>query len=192
MTQNQVPLAGTVYINLSAEINVQTTETVIATMGQCANSGVTEVYLLLATPGGDVMSGINLYNVLRAMPFKLIVHNAGNVDSIGNAVFLAGDKRYAAPHSTFMFHGVGLDTTGPMRFEERLLLESLDSVQAHQKRIADIMAERSDLTADEAHKLFLETRTKDADYAADVGIIDEIRNINIPAGAPIISLVFPR
>ena len=39
------------------------------------------------------MSGMTLYNTLRAMPFELITHNVGNVDSIGNAVFLAGDLR---------------------------------------------------------------------------------------------------
>src|SRR5215510_1158159 len=30
------------------------------------------------------MHGMNLYNVLRAMPFKLITCNVGDVDSIGN------------------------------------------------------------------------------------------------------------
>ena len=60
------------------------------------------------------MNGMNLYNVMRAMPFKLITHNVGNVDSIGNAIFLAGVARYACPHSTFMFHGVGFNCDSPL------------------------------------------------------------------------------
>ena len=69
------------------------------------------VYLLLSSEVGSVMHGINLYNVLRALPVKLVTHNVGNVDSIGNAIFLAGEERYACQHSTFMFHGVGSPTT---------------------------------------------------------------------------------
>ena len=69
------------------------------------------------------MNGLNLYNVLRALPTKLITHNVGNVDSIGNAIFLAGVERYACPHSTFMFHGVGFDAPANSRFEEKNLRE---------------------------------------------------------------------
>jgi ATP-dependent protease ClpP protease subunit len=49
------------------------------------------------------MNGLNIYNVLIGLPFELITHNVGNVDSIGNAIFLAGSKRYAChtPHSCF-------------------------------------------------------------------------------------------
>ena len=50
---------------------------------------------MISTPGGTVMNGLNLYNVMRAMPFRLTTHNVGNVDSIGNAIFLAGEERYA-------------------------------------------------------------------------------------------------
>ena len=70
-------------------------------MTNCATSQVQRVYLLLSTPGGSVMNGMNLYNVLKGMPFELITHNVGNVDSIGNVIFLAGEKRYATANATF-------------------------------------------------------------------------------------------
>jgi len=75
------------YVSFSAEIVPQSTEALIAAMAQCANQNVKEVCLLLSTPGGTVMNGLNIYNVLRAFPFELTTHNVGNVDSIGNAVF---------------------------------------------------------------------------------------------------------
>lgn len=93
------------------------------------------VYLLLSTPGGSVMHGMNLYNVLRGMPFELITHNVGNVDSIGNAVFLAGAKRYAAPHSTFMFHGVGFDLPAQTRLEEKFCRFSTTAVRSAGPRV---------------------------------------------------------
>lgn len=192
MTQEAAqPAPGTVYVIFSAEIIPSTAESLIATMAQCVNQGVSEVYLILSTPGGTVMNGLNLYSVLRAMPFRLTTHNAGNVDSIGNAIFLAGQIRYAVPHSTFMFHGVGFDASG-MRLEEKTLRERLDSILADQKRIGAIIQERTQLTAEQVEALFLEAQTKDAAYAASTGIVDEIRDINIPAGSTVVSLVFQR
>ena len=102
------PIPKTVYVSFSAEIVPHTTESLIALLANQVNQGVQVVHLLLSTPGGSVMHGMNLYNILRGLPLELITHNVGNVDSIGNAVFLAGEKRYAAQHSTFMFHGRGL------------------------------------------------------------------------------------
>jgi ATP-dependent Clp protease, protease subunit len=182
----------TMYVSFSAEINPNTTESLIALLSSFANQRVPSVYLLLSTPGGSVMHGMNLYNVLRGMPFELITHNVGNVDSIGNAIFLAGSKRYATPHSTFMFHGVGFDFNGQIRLEEKFLHERLDSILADQKRIGSIITERTKITEEVVKTLFLEAQTKDAAFAVSNGIVDEIKDVKIPPGGPIHSLVFQR
>ena len=36
-----------------------------------------------------------VYNAMIAMPYPIITHNIGNVDSIANVIFLAGGTRYA-------------------------------------------------------------------------------------------------
>jgi len=182
----------TVYISFSAEVSPQTTESLIAVLANCANNGVKHVYLLFSTPGGSVMNGLNLYNVLMGMPFDLTTHNVGNVDSIGNAVFLAGNKRYACPHSTFMFHGVGFDTKGLPRLEEKLLRERLDSILSDQRRIGNIITERTNLEQKVVEGLFTEANTKDATFAVSNGIINEIKDVQIPSGSSVISLVFQR
>lgn len=156
--------ADRVYISFSAEINPNTTESLIAAASACANQGTKELYLLLSTPGGMVMNGMNLYNVLRGLPLKLTTHNVGNVDSIGNAVFLAGGTRYACPNSTFMFHGVGFDVPQGLRVEEKLLRERLDGILADQKRIGEVIGEHTTLTTEQIDVLFREATTKDAAY----------------------------
>ena len=192
MTQGQAQPPSAVYISFSAEIIPHTCEALIAALANCASQGVSEVHLLISTPGGNVMNGMNLYNVLRAMPFRLVTHNVGNVDSIGNAIFLAGEHRVASPHSTFMFHGVGFDAPQGTRLEEKMLRERLDSLLADQKRIAAIMDERTSLDMDQIEPLFLEAQTKDAAFAASTGIVHEVRDVDIPQGAPIMALVFQR
>lgn len=181
-----------VFVSFSAEIVPQTTESLIAVMADQANKRVDSVYLLLCTSGGSVMLGLTLYNTLRALPFKLITHNVGNVDSIGNAIFLAGEERYACPHSTFMFHGVGFDLPQAHRFEQKELQERLDSIMQDQRRIGGIIRDRTSLDERQVMDLFREARTKDADYAKSVGIVHDIRDVNIPTGQPVISLVFQR
>jgi ATP-dependent protease ClpP protease subunit len=191
--QNNPPAAiETVYVSFSGEISPHTTESLLAVMANCVNQQVKTVYLV-STPGGNVMNGMNLYNVLRGMPFELITHNVGNVDSIGNAIFLAGKKRYACPHSTFMFHGVGFDLknhTG--RLEEKNLKELLASILSDHKRIGNVISERTKLTDEVVATLFSEAQTKDATFAVGAGIVDEIKDVQIPAGSSVISLVFQR
>jgi ATP-dependent Clp protease, protease subunit len=181
-----------VYVSFSAEVTPQPAEALIAAMANLANQGVPKVHLLLSTPGGSVMHGITVYNTLRGMPFELVTHNVGNVNSIGNPIFLAGEKRYACKHSTFMFHGVGFNAPPNMRMEEKFLRERLDGLDADQKRIASIIAERTNLTDEEIAGMFLEAQTRDAEYALKAGIVHEIRDVNIPHGHPVQALVFQR
>jgi ATP-dependent Clp protease, protease subunit len=188
----QLRPGATIYVSFSAEINAHTTESLIAAMANCANARPAQVVLLLSTPGGVVMNGMNLYNVLRALPFKLVTHNVGNVDSIGNAVFLAGEERYACPHSTFMFHGVASGFPPGGQLEAKQLRERLDNIKADELRIGSIIEQRTNLTHRQVAALFREARTKDATQAVSAGIVHQIEDVKIPPGSPIISLVFQR
>lgn len=182
----------TVYISFSAEINANTTESLIAVFANEINQGKRDFYLMLSTPGGTVMNGLNLYNVLRGLPITLTTHNVGNVDSIGNAVFLAGQRRYACAHSTFMFHGVAFNLTQGMSLDERSSRERLANILSDQKRIGSIIQERTALTGKQVRAMFREAKTIDSALAAGCRIVDEIRDVQIPVGAPVFQLVFQR
>jgi ATP-dependent protease ClpP protease subunit len=97
----------TVYVSFSAEINANTTESLLATLANCATERAETVYLLLSTPGGTVMNGINLYNAMRAMPFKLITHNVGNVDPSGTPSSWRARSGTHAPTRRSCFTGSG-------------------------------------------------------------------------------------
>ena len=98
------------YISFFADINTVTASALMGTIGKHMSQNqetFRELHLLLSTMGGQVPAGISLYNMLMGLPVKVITHNTGTVNSIGNVVFLAGAERYAAKISSFMFHGVG-------------------------------------------------------------------------------------
>lgn len=175
------------YVVFHAAIDGNTSQQLIATCAQLVNNGHDEIYILISTPGGNVMSGITVYNALRALPAKIIMHNIGNIDSIGNAIFLAADERYACQHSTFMFHGVGIPIN--QNVEEKQARELLDGILANQRRIGEIVQEHTSIPASEVGELFREARTKDANAAKAAGIVMDIAEVAIPPGAPVISLV---
>lgn len=179
----------TTYINFHAAINQYTAQNLMAVVAQKLMAGTTDFYIFLSTPGGEVASGLTIYNFLRALPVPVTMHNIGNVDSIGNAIFLAADQRVACQHSTFMFHGVGINVNG-VRIEEKNGREILNSILADQNRIADIIVQRTSINSRRARQLFREARTKDANAARIAGIVQTIADASIPNGADTVSLVF--
>jgi len=184
--------APLVYVSFSAEINPSTTEGLIAVMASCANEQVKKVYLLLSTSGGKVSNGLNIYGAVKGMPFEVVTHNVGNVDSIGIAPFLAGSTRYACKHSTFMFHGVGFTAQQQQRFEVKDLEERLSSLKSDEERIGKIITENTKVSENEVAEIFKQGQTKDSEFAVEKGIIHEIREVTITDGCPVISLVFKR
>ncbi len=177
------------YISFLAGINQHTTDKLIAVMADMANKGKRKIYLMLNTSGGSVAHGMSLYNILKGLPITLTTHNVGSVDSIGNIVFLAGEKRYACPSSTFMFHGVTVDVPSNT-LGGKILQENLNTVLIGQKRMGQIIADHTDLNTEKIASLFNEQQIKDADFAHNNGFIHEIRDVNIPSGSPVASLVF--
>lgn len=182
----------TVYISFNAEINIHTTEQLLGVSFQQITQGATHLYYLFSTPGGFVAQGMALYNVIKGLPAETTMHNVGNVDSIGNAIFLGGKKRYACAHSTFMFHGVGFECPPNTRLEEKILRERMNGLLADQKRIGGIISDETSLKGKKINGLFREAITKDATFALDKGFIHEIREVSIPVGAPVVQLVFQR
>jgi ATP-dependent protease ClpP protease subunit len=179
----------TTYINFHALVNPHTIQNLMAAIAQKLMTGTDHFYIMLSTPGGEVASGLTLYNFLRAIPAQVTMHNVGNVDSIGNAIFLSANDRLACAHSTFMFHGVGFDVKN-LRVEEKNARELLHGILADQNRIADIIVERTNIQRGRSRQLFREAKTKNAADALAVGIIGTIADAAMPAGADVISFVF--
>ena len=65
----------TTYINFHAPINQLTTQNLMTAISQKMAAGTTDFYILLSTPGGDVASGITVYNFLRGLPHPVTMHN---------------------------------------------------------------------------------------------------------------------
>jgi ATP-dependent protease ClpP protease subunit len=104
---------------------------------------------------------------------------------------LAGEQRYACEHSTFMFHGVAFNGGGAI-FDAKLTKERLDGLLADEARTASIITDRSELTSEKVSEFYREARTMSAAEAHAVGIVHSVREVVIPPGCPVATLVFNR
>lgn len=187
---NQPPVPLTVYVSFMAGITDRTAEQLIAFISDLSNRGVQTVHLLLSTPGGSIATGMHLHNVLKGMPIKIITHNVGNVDSIGNVIFLAGDERYACDNATFMFHGAGFGLQNPVQLEEKELTEKLQAIQADNQRIVDVVSTHTSINTKELHDWTKLGKTISAQDALGFGICNELRAVSIPAGTQVFQIAF--
>lgn len=176
-------------VSFTAPVLPQTVQVLMATVGQQLMQGFNDLHLLISTTGGSVADGLAAYNLLRSLPISITAYNVGCVNSIGNVMFLAGDKRYAAKACSFMFHGVGFDIE-KQRFEEKELTAKLANVQNDQTLIADVIVRHTNITKEQVRDLFLNAAFVAAPDAQHRGIVDEVRDISLPKEWPFLQLVF--
>src|SRR6185437_1136583 len=179
----------TIYINYFDGINETKVKVLMAVCAEIlAKQKPDTLYFLFSSNGGSVTAGITLYNFLRALPVEVVMHNTGSIDSIATVIFMAGKKRYAAKHSTFLFHGIATQFGANASLDRCKMEEILSSLTQDENKITGIISGTTQLTAEELKKLYIQGETKDLTFAMDKGIIQEIRDPSIPKDAAIVSL----
>lgn len=179
-----------VYISFTGDINPGSAEALLNVAIQAANKGAQEIYYLFSSLGGSINSGFTLYNSLRALKIDIVMHNTGHVESVANIVFLAADKRIACPSATFMFHGVAHRFDKDEKADVKRIREILDSIEADEERMAQILAERTAISLDAAKALLVEQKVKNAVFAKTHHIVHAIDEASVPQGVPILQIAF--
>lgn len=65
------------YAIFTAEINPASANNFVNYLTAQAAAGITKLTLAMSCPGGNVVSGITIYNAMLAMPYDIITHNSG-------------------------------------------------------------------------------------------------------------------
>jgi ATP-dependent protease ClpP protease subunit len=179
----------TIYVNYFDSIDDAKTKALMAICSDIvAKQKPKTIYFLFSSTGGSVNAGVTLYNFLRALPVEIVMHNVGSIDSIANVIFLAASKRYAAKHSSFLFHGISWNFGAGASLTFFQLQENLSRFKQEETKIAYIVAERTKMTEADIRELFRQGESKDLQFAIDKGIIAEVRDAAIPKDAPLITV----
>ena len=138
---------------------------------------INHLYLLLNTPGGGVNLGIAIYNFLESLPIKVTTHNFGQVDSIGNVIFVAGEERFATPSSTFLYHGIAVGVGQQISVVQ--LEEVLSQAKNDEDRMTKILTVKTDYRASELKKFYSQGKSLTPREALAKKIIDGIKEVKI-------------
>lgn len=126
----------------------------------------------ISSPGGDVFSGISIYNQLRAHPAHVTTRVDGVAASIASVIVQAGDHRQMLSGAQMMVHrawGLALGDADEMRAFGALL-------DRQDKILAGIYATRSGRSASHFRKLMAEeTWFSDRETVA-AGLADEVED----------------
>jgi len=182
----------TIYINFFDGINPTTVNKFIKfTVDAIQQHSPTEINYFISSNGGDVDSGFTLYNFLVSLhgKMKITMHNTGTIDSIANVIFLAGQKRYAAPNASFLFHGIVMNFNAG-GIGRTLLKENLSRLDGMETRMADTISKNTKLTTEELKMFFQQGEGKDVQFALEKGVIHEIKIPTVPQGSVHLAMAF--
>ena len=117
-----------------------------------------EITLFINSPGGEVASGLGVYDAIRGLKCPVRTVCIGTAASMGSILFLAGDKREMLPHTQVMIHDPLVN--GLSGAQKALALEKeAEKLMKTREVIAGIIAERTGHTLEEVYE-----KTKDDCY----------------------------
>ena len=132
-----------------------------------------EVHIYINSPGGSIMAGLAIYDIMQFIKCKVYTYCIGMAASMGSLLLTAGSKRFILPHARVMIHqpliaGGGL--SGPVsdieiHTQEMALLK---------KKLTNIYVQHTGRSFDELTKSMDRDRYMGAEEAKDFGLVDEI------------------
>lgn len=185
-------MSKTIYINFFDGIDpIKVNKFIQFTVDAITQHNPTEIYYFISSNGGDVDSGFTLHNFLLSIQSKIAItmHNIGTIDSIANVIFLAGQKRYAAPNASFLYHGIVMNFNAG-GYGRAILKEHLSRLDGMETRMAETISKHSKLTTGELKDFFQQGEGKDVKFALDKEVIHEIKVPSVPAGSIHLAMSF--
>lgn len=131
-----------------------------------------EITMYISSPGGEVSSGLALFDVMKAVSCPIRTVCMGTAASMGAVLFAAGDKRDILPHGKVMIHdplisgGMGGSALQVQDISRNLLKSRED--------ICKILAECTGRPLKEVYKKTAKDTYFDAEEAVAFGLADRI------------------
>ena len=162
-------------IFLTEEVNAAASNELLKQLMYLDKNGTgEEVTLYINSPGGDVISGLAVYDFIRLMKSPVKTVCTGTAASMGAILFLAGDVRQMLPHTRVMIHdpSYGRNDIGGRKPHE--IQRELDNLNRTKQILAEIIAERTGKTVEEICAVTAEDSYFYADEAIKFGLATEI------------------
>lgn len=133
-----------------------------------------EITLYINSPGGEVMSGLAVYDQISMMRSPVRTVCIGTAASMGAIIFLAGSRRQMYPHSQLMIHDPSYERNDISGLKPHEVRQELDKLNEVRKTVAEIISDKTGKPLREVYKLTANDTFFTAQEAVDSGFADEI------------------
>lgn len=169
-------LMGSRQIFLTEEVNANTSNSLLKQLMYLEQSAPgEEITLYINSPGGEVVSGLAVYDYIGLMQSPLRTVCTGTAASMGSILFLAGAKREMLPHTKIMIHdpscSASIAGVKPLEVQKKV-----DALMMTRKILCEIIAERTGRSLKEIYKKTKDDTFFTAEEAIEFGIATEIIN----------------
>ncbi len=177
-----------VYVSFCKPITFDTATALIRTCRDVVSDSAhnwDKLRLMISGGGGNITASFAAYNEIRSMPIELETLNTGAIESPALMIFLAGKQRYACARSAFQFRQLSWSFPNKDDVALSVIADTARWLQEYQRMMADAIADGTDgrLTADKVLEMMQAGTTLNPQQAKDVGLIHDIVEPTIPAGA---------
>ena len=170
------------FIGFNAALDRKASEQLVSVCGEAMRNGYSAITLCITSVGGLLDFAYYAFNILEAMPLKIVTHNIGTVQSAANLIFLCGDERYSAEGCSFLFHNTGFDGTG-QQITGPLIREKLKAIEYEERRASAIYAEKTGLPIEDVSEWQQGTLIISPTEAVKNNLIHAVKPLSIPKGA---------
>jgi ATP-dependent Clp protease, protease subunit len=128
------------------------------------------VTIYLNTPGGDVYTGMSIYDAIRRFPAPVVIIGSGEVMSMGSFILQAGDERLLDENATVLLHH------GSNTFDGNAIDYERWSEYGKQmrRRLVKILADRSGRTTTYWNNALKNDLLLSAEEAVSLGLADQV------------------
>ena len=129
-----------------------------------------EIKLYINSPGGEVISGLAMYDCLSMIKAPLTTICIGTASSMGAILFLAGKKRLMLPHSWLMIHDPSYGTNDIGGKKPHEIQQELDQLNETKDILAGIIADKIGKSMEEVCAVTEKDSFFSAEQAIDFGL----------------------
>lgn len=133
-----------------------------------------EITMFISSHGGEVASGLALYDIMQAVKCPIRTVCIGTASSMATVLFAAGDKREMLPHARVMIHDPLV--YGMARKSALELKKSSDDLMRTREIIGELLAKHTGKSIDEIYEKTAEDTYFYANEAIEFGLADGIVN----------------
>lgn len=162
-------------IFLTEEVNAQTSNELIKQLMYLERQdSESEVTIYINSPGGEVISGLAVYDYIGMMKAPVRTVCIGTAASMGAILFLAGEKRQMLPHTRLMIHDPSYSHNDIGGRKPHEIQHELDKLNETREALARIISEKTGRSIDEIYKVTADDTFYSAQEAIDFGLATEI------------------